>query len=270
LVILMTSPATTTRSHDDSPATTEAFRRLHAAPEGPERERLRQEIAEAWLPMAHRIARGYRERGESLDDLQQVAALGLTKAINRFDPTLGKAFETYAVPTIKGELRRHFRDFMWSVHVPRRIQDLRNQVRRARLELAQKPGGEVPTTTAIAAHCGLTEDEVRQGMSALGSFSALSLDAPAATNGADGSALGDTMGSTDPSFDLIADREAVKPCLRRLPAREQRILYLRYFEDMTQSMIADELGVSQMHISRLISTTCARLRKEALAGATAA
>ncbi|MCF3962303.1 SigB/SigF/SigG family RNA polymerase sigma factor [Streptomyces fuscigenes] len=265
----MTSPAGTPRIHDDAPDTAADFFRLRAASDGPERERLCQEIAEAWLPMAHRIARGYRERGESLDDLRQVAALGLTKAINRFDPTLGKAFETYAVPTIKGELRRHFRDFMWSVHVPRRVQDLRNQVRRARQELSQEPDGQSPTSAAVAAHCGLTEEEVRQGMSALGSFSALSLDAPALTSGGDGSALGDLIGSSDPSFDLVADREAVKPCLSRLPAREQRILYLRYFEDMTQSMIAEELGVSQMHISRLISRTCERLRDEALAGAAA-
>ncbi|MEW2544221.1 SigB/SigF/SigG family RNA polymerase sigma factor [Streptomyces sp. NPDC047002] len=263
----MISPAGTTRIHDAGPDTSEAFRRLAAAPHGPERERLLQEIAAAWLPMAHRIARGYRERGESLDDLEQVAALGLTKAINRFDPSLCKAFESYAVPTIKGELRRHFRDFMWSVHVPRRVQELRNQVRRARQELAQQPGGEAPTAARIAAHCGLTEEEVRQGEAALGSFAALSLDAPALTTGDEGASLGDLFGEQEAAFDLVADREAVKPCLRGLPTRERRILYLRFFEDMTQARIAEELGVSQMHVSRLITRTCARLRRQVLAQA---
>ncbi|WP_345643131.1 SigB/SigF/SigG family RNA polymerase sigma factor [Streptomyces tremellae] len=261
----MIPPAGTPRIHDDAPDTAEAFRRLRDTPEGPGAERLRQEIAAAWLPMAHRVARGYRNRGESLEDLQQVAALGLTKAINRYDPTLGKAFETYAIPTVRGELRRHFRDFMWSVHVPRRVQELRNEVRRARQELARQPDGQTPSPARIAEHCGLTEREVRRGMGAQGSFSALSLDAPALGQDGEGSALQELLGEDDPAYGLVEEREAVRPCLRELPDRERRILYLRYFRDMTQSSIAEELGVSQMHVSRLISRTCARLRSQALA-----
>jgi RNA polymerase sigma-B factor len=263
----MTSPTRAPRTHDDAPDTTQAFLRLQESPEGHERESLLQEIAAAWLPMAHRIAGGYRGRGESLEDLQQVAALGLTKAVHRYDPTLGHAFETYAIPTIKGELRRHFRDYMWAVHVPRRVQELRNRVRHARQELAQEPDGAAPAVARIAAHCGLTEQEVYEGMGAQESFSSLSLDAPA--SGADGGPLREVLGSQDPSFELVVERESVKPCLQTLSARERRILYLRYFEDMTQSRIAQELGVSQMHVSRLITRTCARLRREALGRASA-
>jgi RNA polymerase sigma-B factor len=252
------------RRHDDSPDTAEAFRRLHSAPEGPERERLIEEISTAWLPMAHRIARGYRNRGEHLEDLQQVASLGLMKAITRYDPDRAEAFETFAIPTIKGELRRHFRDYTWSVHVPRRVQEARAKVRTARRELAQQPGGDTPTVKEMAACCGLSEQEVRDGMSALESFSALSLDKQATGADFDGAALVDLLGECDHAYDLVVDREAVKRGLRRLPFREKRILYLRFFEDKTQSSIAEELGVSQMHVSRLLSRTCAWLRRQAL------
>lgn len=259
----------TTRVHDDSPDTTGAFLRLQHLPEGPERNRLLQEIAAAWLPMAHRIARGYRERGESIEDLQQVAALGLTKAIKRYDPGLGKVFETYAVPTIKGELRRHFRDYMWSVHVPRRVQELRNQVRRVRQELAQEPRSHAPTCSEIACRAGLSEQEVNEALGAQDSFSTLSLDAPASSTEGAGASLQELIGTQDPAFDLVLERESVRPYLSRLSLRERRMLYLRFFRGMTQSMIADELGVSQMHVSRLLGRTCARLRREVLGSAAA-
>ncbi|MFI9803468.1 SigB/SigF/SigG family RNA polymerase sigma factor [Streptomyces sp. NPDC052301] len=252
----------TRRAHDDAPETAELFARLAELDEGPERDAVRDELVTAWLPMAHRIAGRFRDRGESVEDLRQVAALGLVKAIDRFDPSRG-AFESYAVPTITGEVKRHFRDRMWALRVPRRVQELRNRVRVARRELTQHPGSPEPTVAAVAAHTGLSEEDVTAGMEALESFSTLSLDAEL-SSGDDGYSLADTLGAADASFDVVVDREAAKEGLRRLPERERAILYMRFFEDMTQSRIADQLGISQMHVSRLISRSCARVREEVL------
>ncbi|GGY87774.1 RNA polymerase sigma factor [Streptomyces olivaceoviridis] len=254
--------ATTRRNHDDAPDTAELFVRLAELEDGPERDAVRDELVTAWLPMAHRIAGRFRDRGESVEDLRQVAALGLVKAIDRFDPSRG-AFESYAVPTITGEVKRHFRDRMWALRVPRRVQELRNRVRVARRELTQNPGSPEPTVADIAAHTGLSEEDVAAGMEALESFSTLSLDAEL-SSGDDGYSLADTLGATDTSYDVVVDREAAKEGLRRLPERERAILYMRFFEDMTQSRIADRLGISQMHVSRLISRSCARVRDEVL------
>ncbi|MEW2623238.1 SigB/SigF/SigG family RNA polymerase sigma factor [Streptomyces sp. NPDC048106] len=257
-----TATQATRRSHDDAPETAELFARLAALDEGPERDAVRDELVAAWLPMAHRIAGRFRDRGESVEDLRQVAALGLVKAVDRYDPSRG-AFESYAVPTITGEVKRHFRDRMWALRVPRRVQELRNRVRVARRELTQNPGSPEPTVAAIAAHTGLTEDEVSAGLEALESFSTLSLDAEL-SSGDDGYSLADTLGAADTSYDVVVDREAAKEGLRRLPERERAILYMRFFEDMTQSRIADRLGISQMHVSRLISRSCARVRDDVL------
>ncbi|MBT3155161.1 SigB/SigF/SigG family RNA polymerase sigma factor [Streptomyces sp. CHD11] len=250
------------RRHDDAPDTVALFHRLSSLEDGPERDAVRDELATAWLPMAHRIAGRFRDRGESIEDLRQVAALGLVKAIDRFDPSRG-AFESYAVPTITGEVKRHFRDRMWALRVPRRVQELRNKVRVARRELTQSPGSPEPSTAALAAHTGLTEEEVTAGMEALESFSTLSLDAELSSDD-DGYSLADTLGAADSSYDVVVDRESAKEGLRRLPERERAILYMRFFEDMTQSRIADRLGISQMHVSRLISRSCARVRADVM------
>ncbi|MBP0461579.1 RNA polymerase sigma factor SigF [Streptomyces bomunensis] len=265
-------PASKHHPHDDAPDTSEAFAALAALTgDGPgaeaARERIRQEIVTAWLPLAHRMAWRYRNRGESLEDLRQVAALGLVKAVRRYDPSRGIAFESYAVPTVDGELKRHFRDYMWTVHVPRRVQDLRGRIRKARQELSQtgEMAGRTPTAAEIAAHAGLTEQEVADGMEAMESFTSLSLDAQF-HGPADGyaPALADTLGEPDPAIDVVIDREAVRPRLCELPPRERKVLYLRFFRDMTQSKIAEDLGVSQMHVSRLLSRSCSRIRDEVL------
>ncbi|MFI9819686.1 RNA polymerase sigma factor SigF [Streptomyces sp. NPDC052013] len=252
--------------HDDAPDTAEAFRRLAALPEGPGRDALRDEIVEAWLPMADRLAGRFRSRGESFEDLRQVAALGLVKAVDRYDPALGNAFESYAVPTITGEIKRHFRDHMWTLHVPRRVQDLRNKVRFAAQDLSQTISGRRPTVAEIAEHADLSEEEVRTGQEALESFTALSLDAELPGSD-DGYSLGDALGAPDPALDTVVDREAVKERIAALPERERAILYMRFFGDMTQSSIAQELGISQMHVSRLISRCCGRVREEVLGDA---
>ncbi|WP_406368589.1 SigB/SigF/SigG family RNA polymerase sigma factor [Streptomyces sp. NBC_00647] len=250
------------RTHDEPPRSAALFERLVELEQGPERDAVRDELVKAWLPMAHRIAGRFRDRGEALEDLHQVAALGLVKAIDRFDPARG-AFESYAVPTITGEVKRHFRDRTWALRVPRRVQELRNRVRLARRDLTQRPGSPEPTPADIAAHTGLTEEEVVTGLEALESYSTLSLDAALATAD-DGYSLADTLGITESSYDVVVDREAARKALRRLPERERTILYLRFFEDMTQSRIADQLGFSQMHISRLIARSCAHVRSEVL------
>lgn len=249
------------RNHDDAPDTLSRFQRLAELPPGPRRDAVRDDLVTAWLPMAHRIAGRFRDRGESLEDLRQVAALGLVKAVDRFDPSRG-AFESYAVPTITGEIKRHFRDRMWALRVPRRVQELRNKVRVARRELTQNPGAPEPSVADIAGHTGLTEEEVAAGLEALESFSTLSStpsSRPATTATAwPTPSAGPTPRSTSSSTVSPPRR------LRRLPERERAILYMRFFEDMTQSRIADKLGISQMHVSRLISRSCARVREEAL------
>ncbi|MPY57243.1 RNA polymerase sigma factor SigF [Streptomyces spongiae] len=249
--------------HDDAPDTAEAFCKLASLPPGPQRDALRDEIVEAWLPMAERLAGRFRSRGESYEDLRQVAALGLVKAVDRYDPERGNAFESYAVPTVTGEIKRHFRDHMWTLHVPRRVQDLRNRVRFASQDLSQTISGRRPTVAEIAEHAGITEEEVRVGLEALESFTALSLDAEL-PGSEDGYSLSDALGSPDPALDTVVDREAVKPRLAALPERERAILYMRFFDDMTQSRIAEQLGISQMHVSRLISRCCDRLREQVM------
>jgi RNA polymerase sigma-B factor len=251
----------TRHPHDDAPDTAADFRRIVSLPEGTEKEELRQEVVRAWMPMAERLAQRFRNRGEALEDLQQVASLGLVKAVTRYDPDRGSAFESFAVPTIVGEIKRHFRDHMWGLHVPRRVQELRNRVRISRRELSLSMGGRGPSVAEIAEHSRMSEEDVLVGMEALESYSTLSLDAelPGAD---DGYSLADTLGRTEPGFDHVLYRESVKPRLERLPERERRILYLRFFCDMTQTRIADQLGISQMHVSRLISRTCDRLQQE--------
>ncbi|MFI2436992.1 RNA polymerase sigma factor SigF [Streptomyces sp. NPDC018693] len=253
--------------HDDAPDTEAAFRGLAALPPGPERDRLRAEIVEAWLPMADRLAGRFRSRGESYEDLRQVAALGLVKAVDRYDPERGNAFESYAVPTVTGEIKRHFRDHMWTLHVPRRVQDLRNRVRFACQDLSRGVSGQRPSVAEIAEHAHMSEEDVLVGLEALESFTALSLDAEL-PGSEDGYSLGDALGSLDPALDTVVDREAVKPRLAALPERERAILYMRFFGDMTQSRIAEQLGISQMHVSRLISRCCSQLREQVLKDAT--
>ncbi|MET7479392.1 RNA polymerase sigma factor SigF [Streptomyces sp. NPDC005648] len=249
--------------HDDAPDTAEAFRELAALPDGPRRDMLRDQVVEAWLPMADRLAGRFRSRGESFEDLRQVAALGLVKAVDRYDPARGNAFESYAVPTITGEIKRHFRDHMWTLHVPRRVQDLRNRVRFAGQDLSQTISGRRPTVAEIAEKAGMSEEDVLVGLEALESFTALSLDAEL-PGSEDGYSLSDALGSPDPALDTVVDRAAVAPRLAALPERERAILYMRFFGDMTQSRIAEQLGISQMHVSRLISRCCSRVREQVM------
>jgi RNA polymerase sigma-B factor len=237
---------------------------LAALAPGPERDRFREQLISSLMPMARRLARRYRDRGESSEDLLQVAAVGLVKAVDRYDPSQGHAFESFAIPTIVGELRRHFRDHAWDLHVPRRVQEARSRVRRAQQELVQPLKGRSPTVAEVARHTGLAEEDVVLGLEAYRAYSAVSLDAP--LPGLDSSSLADTMGGEDHGLDLVVDRLALRPLLQELPERERRILFLRFFGSMTQHQIAELVGLSQMHVSRLIARSCATLRQGMLAG----
>ncbi|MBK6014043.1 SigB/SigF/SigG family RNA polymerase sigma factor [Streptomyces sp. MBT53] len=249
--------------HDDAPDTAESFRTLVLLAPGPQHDIVRDQIVVAWLPMADRLAGRFRNRGENTEDLRQVAAIGLIKAVDRYDPDRGKAFESYAVPTITGEIKRHFRDHTWAMHVPRRVQELRNRVRSALRDLSQTAPDHRPTRSEIAARAGLSEEDTQDGLEALESYAALSLDAEL-PGGESGYSLGDTLGTADPALDTVIDREAVKPGIKQLSERDKVILYQRFFGNMTQAAIAEELGISQMHVSRLISLSCERLRDQVM------
>ncbi len=254
-------PRRSRHPHDDAPDTSADFARIAGLPDGTEKDELRRQVVRAWMPMARRLARQFRNRGESLEDLEQVAALGLVKAVARYDPGRATAFESFAVPTIVGEIKRHFRDHMWGLHVPRRVQEVRGRVRAGIRELNLSLDGRSPSVAEVAEFTGLSEEDVLLGMEALSSYSTLSLDAELAGT-SEGYALLDTLGGPEPGFENVLFREAVRPRLEQLPERERRILYLRFFCDMTQAGIAEQLGISQMHVSRLISRTCDRIHHE--------
>ena len=229
------------------------------APEEPRRQRIRDELVELHLPLVEYLARRFRNRGEWLDDLTQVATIGLIKSIDRFDLNRGVEFSTYATPTIVGEIKRHFRDKGWAVRVPRRLQELKLSLTKAISELSQREG-RAPTVAELAAFLKMTEEEVLEGLESANAYSTVSLDAPDSGDD-DAPAVSDSLGIVDESLEGVEYRESLKPLLERLPPREKRILLLRFFGNMTQSQIATELGISQMHVSRLLARTLAQLRE---------
>jgi RNA polymerase sigma-B factor len=228
----------------------------------PGRAALRERAIEAGLPLARQLAVRYRGRGEPIEDLHQVAALALIKAVDGYDPTRQVAFTSYAVPTIIGALKRHFRDATWRLRVPRRIQDLAITLGPASANLTQQLGRS-PTSTELAAYLGATEHDIDMAQTAWQAYQPASLDAPSMTDGQ--TALIDTVGAIDPHFDAFTDRYTLQPLLGRLPVRERRILAMRFCYDMNQAEIAAHIGVSQMHISRLLVRTLAALRTGMLA-----
>ncbi len=228
------------------------------AEDDPARVRLREQLVEAHLPLVEYLARRFRNRGEPLDDLIQVATIGLIKSVDRFDLERGVEFSTYATPTIVGEIKRHFRDKGWAIRVPRRLQELKLSLTKATSDLSQK-NGRSPTVAELAGHLGLTEEEILEGLESANAYSAVSLDAPDGGD-EDSPAVADSLGMLDEALEGVEYRESLKPLLEQLPAREKRILMLRFFGNMTQSQIANELGISQMHVSRLLARTLAQLR----------
>jgi RNA polymerase sigma-B factor len=230
-------------------------------PHHPSRPAVRSQAIEAWLPLAAHVARRFTGKGEPLQDLVQTASLGLIKAVDRFDPARGRGFVAFAVPTIAGELKRYFRDQTWDVHVPRNLQELRLAVIRATEQLAQQLG-HLPSPEEVAAALQRPVAEVREGIRAAGAYSTASLDV-AAHDGPDGGGplLGDLLGSEDDALALAELRLAAAPAVAALPERDRRILHLRFFAELTQEQIAEQIGISQMHVSRLLSRTLAALRE---------
>ncbi|MET7737942.1 RNA polymerase sigma factor SigF [Streptomyces sp. NPDC005402] len=247
--------------HDRSGARA-LFVELRALKDGsPEYAELRNRLVRMHLPLVEHLARRFRNRGEPLDDLTQVATIGLIKSVDRFDPDRGVEFSTYATPTVVGEIKRHFRDKGWAVRVPRRLQELRLALTTATAELSQQHGRS-PTVHELAEKLAISEEEVLEGLESANAYSTLSLDVPDTDD--ESPAVADTLGAEDEALEGVEYRESLKPLLEDLPPREKRILLLRFFGNMTQSQIAQEVGISQMHVSRLLARTLAQLREKLL------
>jgi RNA polymerase sigma-B factor len=202
------------------------------------------------LPLARRLAHRYRNSGQSEDDLEQVAYLGLVKAVDRYDPSRGPIVR-FAVPTILGELRRHFRDKGWGTHVPRSVQENLLRVTTAFDELATQLG-RTPAVRDVAEATGIPLEDVLHALEAARAYSPASLDAPTNSDPSEARVLGDTLGATDQHFGFVEVGASIEPAFRQLPKRERQIVELRFFEDLTQSEIAGRMGISQMHVSRLL------------------
>ena len=222
----------------------------------------REQLVERFLPLARQLARRYQRGGEQLDDLIQVASLGLLKAIDRFDPARETAFSSFAVPTILGELKRHFRDKGWSVRVPRDLQEMAVRVDRIADEMSREVG-RAPTPAEIAQRTGASLEQVLEAREASAAYRAVSLDRPRSDDEEDGDSYADAFGVEDPGFGLAEDAATVDRLMRVLSDREREVLRLRFEEDLTQSEIGQRVGVSQMHVSRLIRQSIARLRDAA-------
>jgi RNA polymerase sigma-B factor len=226
---------------------------------GPEHAQIRTEIVTACTPYATALARRFAYRGEPFDDLRQVAMIGLLKAVDGYDPHRGREFIAYATPTILGELRRHFRDQAWAMTVPRRFKEMRLQVNAARERLAQGLGRS-PSVAELSAHLQVEPAEVLEAIEAAQAYQSMSLFTPLGDD--ERTSLVDLVGSGDPDLDAVEDRNTVSVMLSHLPEREQRILLMRFYGNMTQSQIAGEIGVSQMHVSRLLKGALEQLREE--------
>ncbi|MGW6375207.1 SigB/SigF/SigG family RNA polymerase sigma factor [Rhodococcus sp. NPDC055112] len=235
------------------------FAALAAMPsDDPARAAAREQIVERCLPLAEHIARRFSGRGEPHEDLVQVARLGLVNAVNRFDHERGTEFVSFAVPTIMGEVRRHFRDAGWALRVPRRTKELHVAVGRVTGALSQQLG-RAPTPTEVAAELGVSRDDVDEALLAGSAYQTTSVDAPA-TERPGSPPLAESVGDLDAAFDTIDNREALRPLIAALPERERTVLLLRFFGNLTQTQIAEQVGVSQMHVSRILARTLASLR----------
>ena len=222
--------------------------------------RARDELIERFLPLARKLARRYVQSSEPYDDLVQVASLGLVKAVERFDPDRGFAFSSFAVPTIVGELKRYFRDTAWALHVDRGAQERARKISDAQQKLSSRTG-RMPTVDELAQYLELSQEEVLDGLQTAEAYGAVSLDAPLASEEDEETSRLDAIGEEDERLELVDQHATIFAAARHLPSREREILYLRFGEDLTQSEIADRVGVSQMQVSRLLRRSLQRLRE---------
>lgn len=225
----------------------------------PRRAKLRNELVTGHLALAEHIAARFANRGVPREDLVQVATLGLINAVDRFQPDRGTDFLSFAVPTVMGEVRRHFRDASWSMHVPRRLKELNLAINAASAELSQRLG-RAPTPSELARHLDLSPEQVYEGLEAGNAYHSMSLD-EALSPATDSDSLGETLGEHDTALAGVEDYESLRPLIEDLPERERRILTLRFFRHMTQTQIAERIGISQMHVSRLLARTLEQLRQ---------
>ena len=225
-----------------------------------EDEAARVALVMRFLPLARSVARRYRYSGVPLEDLEQVASLGLLKAIDRFEPARGLAFTTFAVPTILGELQHYFRDTGWAVHVPRGAQERARKVEAA-VRLLASQTGHSPTAGEVAEHLGFSTEDVLDGLEIAQARAAIPLEAPCGGDDDSGSSYTDFLGGPDPRLALADTAATVSCAVERLPQRERRILHLRFVEDLTQAEIAAQIGVSQMHVCRLLRRSVQRLAR---------
>ena len=255
------TPAEPVSPHAERRAETmRIFRRMRTLPPGdPVRERLRAEVIEDHMAYARRIAARYGGHGEVVEDFVQVAYLGLVKAVDNFDPEHGTGFLGYATPMIMGEIKRYFRDATWDVHVPRRMQELSSALRKVTEALTQELGRS-PSVAELADRVKATPEEVIEAMDAASAYTTASLDRPVRVDAAEGASLAEFVGGEDPRFEAVVNREVLKPLLAKLGERDKRILMMRFFRGMTQSQIGEELHVSQMQVSRLLTRILEDLR----------
>ncbi len=242
----------------------EAVRSLFEAYAGEEDDaeklRLREQLVDQFIGLVEFLARRFRNRGEPLEDLIQVGTIGLLKAIDRFELDREVEFSTYATPTIVGELKRHFRDKGWAVRVPRRLQELHLELTKVVAQLGQDLGRS-PTVAEIAEAAGTNEETVLEGLEIAQAYNFTSLDAPIDSEDGGTTSFADQLGEEDEQLENLEYRASLAPEMAKLPQREQKILYLRFYKGMTQSEIADKLGISQMHVSRLLNRTLMNLRQ---------
>lgn len=229
------------------------------SPDDPARRRRRDALVTRCLPLAEHIARRFDGRGEAHDDLVQVARLGLVNAVDRFDVTRGSDFVSFAVPTIMGEVRRHFRDTGWAVRVPRRMKEIHLALGQATSELAQRLG-HAPTVSELASALDISPEDVAQGLLAGNAYQTVSVDNTSSDRPGEMSML-ETLGDYDTAIEDVDNHETLRPLLDSLPERERTVLLLRFFGNMTQTQIAQQVGISQMHVSRLLAKTLTLLRE---------
>ena len=237
-----------------------ALQRRYAelATDDPQRPRLREALISGYLPVAEHLARRFAGRGEPLEDLIQVATIGLINAVDRFEPDRGANFFSFAIPTITGELRRYFRDHGWSTRVPRGLKDLHVAIRSSQTQLSQQLG-RAPRPSEIADQLGIPPSKVIEGLQAGDAYRSSSLDELLGDHGT--ATVGEFMGDLDNELAAIEDREALRPLLARLSPRERTILVLRFFRQLTQTQIAEQVGISQMHVSRVLRQSLAFLQE---------
>jgi RNA polymerase sigma-B factor len=223
-------------------------------------QRAREELVERFLPLARKLARRYAGPREPFEDLMQVASLGLVKAVDRFDTERGTAFSSFAVPTILGELKRYFRDLGWSVHVPRGAQELALKVEEAQQQLTTKTG-RPPSVQDLALYLEMSIEDVLEALETASAHHSTSLDAPREDGEEESGSLADAFGEEDDRYEMIDASVTIAAAARQLSARERRVLVLRFVEDLTQTQIAEQIGVSQMQVSRILRRALSRLRE---------